>query len=84
MSKVTVDPRCPSHPAWEVYKRLSELSEKILWVCSVCRRPLGYASLGWESTVPWPRDRSVTPEDRSLAKVEWNWSVPGATKPPCP
>jgi len=72
----TGDPRCPHHPQYGV-DRLLRTNLPDLWVCSVCSRPLGLATvhqfpLSLEIEKRGPRCRR-TPQDMLWAAVDFRW-----------
>jgi len=75
MSKVTVDPRCPSHPGHQVYQAMGpRFVGPMIWVCAACMRPLGLASFRTSTFgPPWPQGRTEKPSDMAHNRVDWEW-----------
>lgn len=81
--RIVADPRCPVHAAYEPAYALRPDNPYVpIWMCSVCRRPLGAACAPRtdESEAMhrfplrlWPRRRPRSPREMQLRAVDWTW-----------
>jgi hypothetical protein len=79
--KFTSDPRCPVHRNYEVYLQWPQFMRgPAVWVCSICRRPLGAATVHGANgfQLRWPPGRMPSIEDRVIRMWDWQWSPPGS------
>ena len=73
---VTKDPRCPQHPTYQVHCGMGGTVST--WVCSVCYRTLGAASIGdermWSPDMRhWPRNRVAPPSTMHWNAIDWDY-----------
>jgi hypothetical protein len=74
-------PTCPTHPRHELHVAYpAGLFGHVPghWVCSVCHRTLGWASLRPDTfeTAPWPQGRRPNPREMTINATDFNWCFP--------
>jgi hypothetical protein len=83
--KVVLEPRCPAHPTYDVVMQVTLASEvtqgPTTWRCSVCRRPLGVASIHdvFTQRARWPERRRCTPQAAEWSAIDWDFVAPSTS-----